>query len=195
MQADLQGLSNRRMKELCSNWKDDITSTCLIFTCYKALEPCVQDILPKFSQLANSKIFLCTWKKQLDAAIEAMPTGSCTLLQEVVYRQVWGRTVSFCQELICALKSNTMLLSQIEEVFKLIEIKSSITSLVRALSSCFPLQVPPDTDWIRPVCSQIKHFRLSLKCTECAQAILQLRDCLELTGDFSIIEIVAEQVT
>ena len=197
LQNDLQRLEKKKMNELCSNWKDSD----LIFTCCQTLEPCVMAILPKFSLLARAsgnEIFINTWKKHLNVALQSTLTSTRSLTQEDVCTMVWMPTVEFCQCFVTELKNKTMLLSRIEEIFggdcEVADIETYSVSLVKALSSCFPEQVSPNTNWIKPVCKQIEHFHLSLKCTKCAKAILQVQSHLELTGDFRLIKDLANQV-
>ena len=198
MQKDIEMSSHTQMKELCSNW-GDLTGEVHVICC-PSVQPCVKNILPSFSLLAksnNNGIFRHTWKKQMNATLQHVDAGLCELTQEKMCDYVWEPTVIFCKKFIEELKQKTILISRVEEVFgecQLPDIKSSTESLVETLSLCFP-DVTSDTDWIESVCTQIKHFRLSLNCTECAQAILQLRDCLKLTGDFRLIRHLAIQVT
>ena len=53
-----------------------------------------------------------------------------------------------------------------------------------------------ETEWIETVCKQIEHYRLCLKCKECAQVVLTLcdEDHLNLTGDFNSIHVLIKKV-
>ena len=199
VQKDIQNSLGKQMKDLCSNW-GDLTDEVNIICC-SSVQHCVKDILPAFSLLAksnNNGIFRHTWKKQMSAALRHVDAGLCELTQEKMCDYVWEPTVTFCKKFIYELKHKTIPISRVEDVFgdcQLPDIKSSTESLVKTLAKCFPKDVPSDTDWIIPVCEKINHFRLSLKCTECAEAILRLQSCLKLTGDFCLIKHLATQVS
>ena len=198
LEQQLKEASTKTMAMLCSNWCRETVTDELNFTCCRIIKPCTQSILTPFSHLARpsrSQIFRRMWKEKMSTFLES----NYSITQERVIEFIWWPTVTYCQELVYRLKSGDIPMSEIEEVFRddknLTDIQLSCDSLLDSLSCSALVEDSSNREWIHTLCSQIKHYRLSLKCIECAQAIFSLRDKLDLKGDFSRIKVVGDEVT
>ena len=192
------------MSDLCSNWNDVTSSADLHFTCCPTVQPCTQSILTPFYHLAEkSEIFRRMWKNKLSHSLTPHFT------QKDIVEHVWIPTVTDCLTLISKLRSGRILLSEVKKVFRQQKIGQGCHSLVDALSSCFSAKdflytlsleavtessEFSDKSWINTVCRQYEHYNLSLKCMECARALLGLQDKLGLKGDFSRIQVLGDKV-
>ena len=196
--------SIKTMNELCSNWNNVTSSADLQFTCCPTVQPCTQAILTSFYRLADkSETFRSMWKSKLSNSLTPHFT------QVDIVELVWIPTVIDCLTLISNLRSGRILLSEVKKVFRQQKIEQSCHSLVDSLSSCFSVRDFSNTfsletvtessefsdrSWIDTVCRQCEHYNLSLKCIECARALLGLRDKLGLKGDFSCIQVLGDKV-
>lgn len=206
LKQELKEASSKTMAKLCSNW---CRKEKLNFTCCRVIKPCTQSILTSFSHLAKprrSQIFRRMWNKNMSTFLESWKKKMSTnpefndfITQKKIIEVIWQPTVTYCQKLVDRLKSGTISMSEIEEIFcddkDLTDIKLSCDSLLDSLISSKLVKDSSNKQWIHTVCRQIKHHRLSLKCIECAQAIFSLRDKLKLKGDFSRIKVVGDKVT
>lgn len=198
MEQQLKEASTKTMGMLCSNWCTETANNELNFTCCLIIKPCTQSILTPFSHLAKpsrSQIFRRMWKEKMSTYLES----NYSITQERIIEFIWRPTVTYCQELVNRLQSGDIPMSEIEEVFRddksLADIGLSCDSLLDSLSCSALIEDSSSREWIDTVCRQIKHYRLSLKCIKCAQAIFSLRDKLELNGDFSCIKVLGDEVT
>ena len=186
------------MAMLCSNWCRETVIDELTFTCCLIIKPCTESILTPFSHLAKpsrSQIFHRMWKEKMSTYLEC----HYSITQEKIIECIWRPTVTYCQELVDRLKSGDISMSEIEEVFcddkNLTAIGLSCDSLLNSLGHSALVEDSSNREWIPTVCKQIKHYRLSLNCIECARAIFSLRDKLDLNGDFSHIKVLGDEVT
>ena len=193
------------MAGLCLNWNDKTARADLKFMCCPTVEFCTQCILTPFYTLAKrSEIFRSMWKNKLSG----LP-NYCVVTQEQIVELVWKATVADCWTLIGRLKDGKILLSEVNEVFRDQNIRQSCHSLVDSLPSFCSVDISsnwtlvetlekPSTGlnetWINTVCKQVEHYKVSLKCLNCAKALLNLRDKLKLKGDFSCIQVLGDEV-
>ena len=187
----MQTTSVKTVAELCSNWSIETASADLKFTCCTTIEPCTQVILTPFYHLAvSSELFRRVWKRKLCTAL----MSHCGASQEDIVKFVWRPTVEDCWTFLNELKSRRILLSELWEQ----NIRQSCRALMTFLPSLNTEGIPFDgedsMEWIDTVCEQVKYYYVSLKCIECAQAVIRLRDRLELKGDFTHIQNLGDKV-
>ena len=190
-QCESVNLTN--MNRICSNWNTAETSDCLAFVYFAAIQPCIKSILKSFFKLAEPErndIFHAIWKKKLSNAYQ---TRTC-LTQQKVVDLVWMPTYESCCNLVSVLTDQSMLLIEVENVFRgyeLDDIQFCCESLVKSLASCSE-ENSADEKWIETVCKQIESYRLSKNCLESAKALVELRKQLKLTGDFTHIQLLIQ---
>ena len=220
LEKERQHHYSKPVNELYLHWNE--SHDCYLgLRCFPTLEICTLSILNSFCILATSRIFQKKWKNNLSFFLASKKDFT----QENIIDFVWKPTFKYCVELITRLKSGYISLSEIEEVFcdekTLKDLQSSCKSLAKSLVSCKELSryklctcgcctapeiqqhftsdismISKESEWIVPACKRIEHYRLCLKCMECAQTVLTLcdEDHLDLTGDFITIHALVEKV-
>ena len=220
LEKELQHLLSKPVNELYLHWNE--SHDCYMgLRCFPTLKLCTLSFLNSFCILATTNVFQQIWRNNLSIFLASKIDST----QENIIDFVWKPTFKHCVELITRLKSGNILLSEVEKVFcdekTLEDLQSSCESLTRSLIYCkehssYKLctcgcctapeiqqrftsdtsMISKESEWIVPACKSIEHFRLSLKCMECAETVLTLcdEDHLNLTGDFITIHALVEKV-
>ena len=157
----------------------------------KPLEPCLQPFYNFFTKF-SSDLFNRFWNKKVSS------TESVSF--EKVFELVWRPVFDQCVKLLDDLHSANFKLSSVDELFKdrystktpktLI---SDITNLHLAVSTTITNSTG-DSKWIRSAVDRMYKYWELCSYYEAARAFIKIRDTLQLTGDFSLVEKVAMQV-
>ena len=113
-----------------------------------------------------------------------------------VTTEVWRPVFSQCEKLLASLIDCSISLTMVNQLFHQIRhdlIEHNIKQLQRGVEWCREVQ-NVDFTWIDGVISRMNQFWRLSGYTDAAQAFLKIRDALELTGDFQLVENVASQV-
>lgn len=225
LQEELQVVSIKVMIELCSNWKDETASADLQFTCCPTVKPCIKSILNSFYLAIKSEIFRGMWKNKLSTSLKShhgafTQNDVVELVWKPTVNDCWTliHRLKTGEMLMSEVKkifrgqdihqSCLSLLNSLPLCFP-VDVSESNRALTTAVDyqskSCFLVDVSSDQtssvnafthrEWIDTVCKQFDHYIDSLECIECAQAILTIRDKLNLKGDFSRIQVLDDKVT
>ena len=157
----------------------------------KPLEPCLQPFY-NFSTKFSSDLFNRFWSKKV--------SNTESVSFEKVFEVVWKPVFDQCVKLLDGLHSANLKLSSVDELFKdQYSTKSAktlindITNLHLAVSTTITNSTR-DSKWIRSAVDRMYKYWELCSYYEAARAFIKIRDTLQLTGDFSLVEKVAMQV-
>ena len=165
----------------------------LCFSSAKPLEPYLEQFI-RFSVTYPSDLFNKFWQDKLS---EIGQTRVSLIFQQVI-DFVWTPVLGTCERLLVDLQSWKIKLFEVDRLFqnrycdqKLLS--RDLKNLYRAVSECQEKKVN-DFKWIKGVIDRIWQYWELCNYHEAAQAFINIRDALGLTGDFGLVERVAKQV-
>lgn len=110
---------------------------------------------------------------------------------------VWPIVFSQCVNLLNGLKDYSISLLTVDTLFKgkpVINVTDNITELYKGVELCQNRSEPSDFTWIHGVVERMNQFWQLCEFADAARVFLEVRDALNLTGDFQLVENVASQV-
>ena len=115
-----------------------------------------------------------------------------------VTTEVWRPVFSQCEKLLASLMDCSISLTMVNQLFHQMSrelIEYNIKQLQRGVEwYMYQGRKHVDFGWIGGVINRMNQFWKLSGYTDAAQAFLKIRDALELTGDFQLVENVASQV-
>ena len=111
--------------------------------------------------------------------------------------QIWKKALDDCIHLIESLRSRSIRLPRVEVLLEKYSTKQTLTDNMRNLEIgiCECIGKPrPSNQWINGCIQRMYQYQSLCQHASAALAFLQLKECLELTGDFSIVEKLASEV-
>ena len=193
MQKELAvNVEDKQINRLC---KFDGTSCQVIpFKQARVLDPCLEKLLI-FLQYHPSGLFNKLWRTELNKVQRKYGT----LTFEDVIKKVWVPVFRQCTEVHRLLMTSKITLAQVDQYFKQYlkdekKLTKEICSLHLAVQECVGESDATSLKWIEVIISRMQqHWKLSTY-AGAAHAFLKIRDTLQLTGNFSLVERVAAQV-
>ena len=162
------------------------------FLCFDVAHP-LHAILTPFEVLfktRRSDIFLKIWRSKLKEAERAKET----LTFDDVVAKIWNPVFEECCKLLDGIQSRSIKLKEVDKYFRDIEhITDHLKNLYYAIEDC--RNQNPDCSWISAAVSHIEQYWSLCKQAKAAKVVLELKQRLDLTGDFEVIEAVADKVT
>ena len=144
------------------------------------------------TKVCNSKIFLDFWNNR--AALIVKNRSPVLALGEVE-KELWTPVFNQCKELLDKLKDCSLSLQVVDEVFKdQHDVSGNIKHLYRGVEMCQKGQDVKDFQWMKRVIERMNQYWRLCSFAETAEAFLQIRNALKLTGDFGLVERIAAQV-
>ena len=139
-------------------------------------------------------LFPRIWKSQTRAAIQE---NQDLEINDIV-TEIWEPTFLRCQKILDELHNGSMRLSIIDEHFgtyqtDLKKLERDLTSLCCGVWSCLD-QLEVSTAWIKGVVQLIQQYWSLRHCTSAADTFLELKQRLQLEGNFDQVELLAAQV-
>lgn len=137
-------------------------------------------------------IFETCWRQQY----KSYPN---LLTFEAVYRMVFIPVLTECKEILVSLEQRTMTLENVEYYFwrfDINELKSHLQNLCQGLRECFPnnKQPSPHRNWVSSIVANIREYKNIRSYIDAAKIVLQLKDSMKLTGDFTAVNTIVQQV-
>ena len=189
------------MDELQKNYEDEkINKLCITASdgscrvvCFpdaRPLDPCLDGFFI-ISSKYSSDIFNRIWHKKMSE----QPAVDSTK----IYSILWQPTLQSCTSLLKRLQSGDMTLLEVDDQFKnvyfkkLDKLEKDLINLQHAVDAINHI-VTGDINWIRNAVVHIGQYWNLCGYRETAQSFLKIRDTLNLTGDFVIVERVASKV-
>ena len=178
------------INKLCVTSSSD-SSRCNVvcFSNARPLDPCLDDFYI-ISLDYSSDIFNRIWQETLSPCL--------VITSPSVDLALWRPALQSCISLLTKLKAGDMTLLDIDHQFKTVyfkkrgQLEQDLINLqcgVNAINHS-----SSDSNWIRKVVVNIGQYWDLCSYREAAEAFLKIRDTLELTGDFAIVERVASKV-
>ena len=144
------------------------------------------------TKVCNSKIFVDFWRITTFTAVKNRSAG---LALGEVEKELWTPVFNQCKELLDKLKDCSLSLQVVDKLFKgQHDISGNIKQLCRGVEMCQRGQDVKDFKWIRGVTARMNQYWRLRSFADTAEAFLQIRDALKLTGDFGLVERIAAQV-
>ena len=147
------------------------------------------------SRLEPSDFFEMVW----DAKLKVLMKSEMTLSIQNVEPAIWGPVFSECEEILESIKRSNVKLKEVSNIMTCIGREHDICEQLHQLhsavelcsgrspSSCIP-------SWISESVKLMEHYLSLCQQADSAKTVLSLRNELQLSGDFSIIEMVANKV-
>ena len=140
----------------------------------------------------HSDLFDSCWRKQ------------CKLLNNLstfkeVHENVCMPVLDECKEILLNLQQKAMTLENVDKYFQKFQqqtdLKSNLNKLCQGIKECFPdTEVLPAKQWVDSVVMHIQEYKRINSYMKAATIILELKESMELTGDFAVINTLAQQV-
>lgn len=137
-------------------------------------------------------VFEACWRQQCK---------SCVNLRtfEAVYEMVCIPVLTECKEILISLEQGAMTLENVEKYFwrfEISELKSSLVNLCEGMRQCFPndKQLLPHEKWVSAVVRKIGEYKKISSYIDAAKIVLLLKYSMKLTGDFTAVNIIVQQV-
>jgi len=194
-------LQAKQICDLCNDDDDDGNYKCICFSTNglpnEMIEHCI--IIGKYENTHN-QLFDHVWQQQVDSFKKTDAANPNNISYSVVFDQVWIPTISCCKSLLSKLHNKSVTVTTIEELSQIENFADNLSSLCTVMLKCYPddVNVPPPQQWVPQLMVHISKFREisnNPKCTEATTVILRVKNSLSLTGDFKIIECLADNVS
>ena len=178
------------MKSLCiSNGPSQFQNCC--FLTAVPLDP-IMEKYDFMSRCYPNDLFPRIW---LQTSYHASKANSELTISDIVTK-IWTPAFEECCRLLDSLKDCSIKLREVDDCFNNSnKIKFQLGQLHRGVEECLngkPLaQSPP---WIDSAVERMQQYWTLCCYAKAAQTVLEVRDKLKLTGDFSLMEAIAEKV-
>ena len=137
----------------------------------------------------RNDLFESCWGKQCDMCHHVFTFGG-------VYERVCMPVLDKCKEILLSLQQKTMTLKDVDTEFQQeTDVENNLNKLCRGIRQCFPgSEVLPAKDWVRGVVAHIQEYRRINSCINVATIVLKIKKSMKLYGDFSVVDMLAQQV-
>ena len=167
------------------------------FHCFTAANP-LNLILAKFNFLSTKHVndlFPRIWQDKMKTAVQRNPD----LTISDIGTQIWEPTFLQCQQLLDKLQSRSIRLSVVDEHFgryqtHLNDLDRDLTRLCHGVNSCLN-NFNARTTWIRGTVQLMQQYWSLCQCADAAETFLELKQSLQLRGDFDVVEALAAKVS
>lgn len=169
----------------------------LKFHRFKKAEP-LADILSDFYCLSSqfpSDLFQQIWKSKLKEILNA----KLALTFSDVVTNLWNPVFTECCQLVDSVRARSIKLGDVDFHFRRMQEEGSVCehlrNLYQATEVCRHGRPSVQCDWIQTSVNLMEQYWSVREQGKAARIVLELKQKLQLTGNFEIIEYVAHQVT
>ena len=164
----------------------------------------VEEMLRPFSIMSDENkpsIFMELWEKSKQKYLleceQEKSTPSLTLPQ--VTTRIWKPVYNECKQILQELSSLTMPLKKLKEYpfpEEKEELEQHLRNLCQVVDSCMSIEgkEPTGEEWVRGTVNRMLKYRTLCKYANAAETLLKLKETLNLSGDFSLVETLSQQV-
>ena len=144
-----------------------------------------------------SSLFQVIWEKHMKNAANSVKREE---REDVTVNDIkiliWDKAFEECDYLLSSLKDRTMKLDEVDGYFRSIKMKELTWQLRRLCSGVHKCvgTYQGDEAWIDSAVQHIKDYWTSLTLSKAAAVVITLKNKLCLTGDFVVVETLANQV-
>ncbi|XP_012308178.2 E3 ubiquitin-protein ligase RNF213 isoform X2 [Aotus nancymaae] len=204
IQVDFGELAIRHSQDLSSKRLDEVVTVRVSSfpisqrTTHYNLSPELREMAGKIDLLRDSHIFQIFWREAAEplsapeeereaAEFPSEPEDSerQTLLIEEVHDYLYLPSYRKFMKLYQDLKSGEVTLAEIDVIFK--DFENKYKDLALELEIMWTVDQQGPRDWIRERVEQIKEYHHLHHAVHAAKVILQVKESLGLTGDFSVL--------
>ena len=155
----------------------------------------LDSIVKDFATLSlkySSNFFLEVWNSQ-----KVLFTGTNLQIGDIVVK-VWQKAFEICVQHIESLRDRSISVKLVDGLLSSYSSKDvlehEIQQLERGVCECVSKEIPNST-WIKDCVNHMYQYKSLCEHASAASAFLKLKETLELTGDFSVVERLASQVS
>ncbi|XP_075850113.1 E3 ubiquitin-protein ligase RNF213 isoform X2 [Microcebus murinus] len=190
--VDFGEVARRRSEDLSSKRLDDAVTVRLPasshqpITTHYHLSPQVREMAEKVDLLKDSHIFQIFWKEAAEWLSQPAEESEGQILQlEEVYDDLYEPCYEKFLALYQDLKSGEVTFAEINVFFK--DFVNKYSELTTELQVMGAVDSQSPRDWIRERVGQIREYHNLHQAVSAAKVILQVKEDLGLTGDFSVL--------
>ena len=156
------------------------------WTTHYNLSPEVQEMAKNADLLKDSHIFQIFWEEAAQELSEPEENLESEIFQpEDVYECLYCPCFKRFTKLYQDLKSGEVTFGEIDDIFKdFVNKYSDLTEDLQTMSALYPRE---QKDWIKERVQQIKEYHHLHQAVDSAKVILEVKENLGLTGDFSVL--------
>lgn len=184
--------SSKPISSLCT--RKNLSSP-IEFMCFELATP-LRSILEKYSFMSNkhhSDLFQQIWKFKLQEVLSA----KLQLTFHEVVIKIWDPVFSECCQLVDDVRKGNIKLKKVDYYFQPLNVSGTVShhlkSLYTAVEACRSKKAQ-SFSWIQSSVDLMEQYWALCKQAKAAKIVLDLRDKLQLTGDFKVIEDIASRV-
>lgn len=180
---DLQSVKDVDMLEVSS------LHAILVKESFKSLIPFAE----KFSKFCKSSLFDRVWKKELNTMLHNKPSPSINDLKTLL----WEPTLDSCSDFLGKVTTQKVKLSTVQSAFKNCsehDIHKELTEFCNLYHECVGRCDLFAEENVSQAVVKIKEYFVILQHQEVASLFLQVKDILQLKGDFQDISVIASKV-
>ena len=116
-----------------------------------------------------------------------------------VHEEVCIHVLDECKEILLSLEQKTMTLEYVDKYFRKFQetdLENNLNKLCQGIQQCFPdTEVLPAKQWVHGVVVHIQEYKKINGYMNVATIVLELKESMNLTGDFTVIDTLAQQVS
>ena len=116
-----------------------------------------------------------------------------------VHEEVCMHVLDECKEILLSLEQKTMTLENVDKYFKKFQepdLESNLNKLCQGMQQCFPdSELKPANQWVHTAVVHIQEYKKINSYLNVATIVLGLKKSMNLTGDFTVIDTLAQQVS
>ncbi len=166
---------------------------------YSALP--LDEIAQKFDIMSRecaNDLFSSSWKTHMKKAASSV-TGQKAqeLVIEDIKTKIWDPTFAECNALLNSLHDRSIKLADIDSYFSLIEDNNEMQlhRLHNGIMKCMGVTQKPNLQWIQTTVKLMEEYWSLVKLADAAKMVMTLKYKLGLSGDFNLIQTIAEEVS
>ena len=179
------------VKDLFTETAESNQLVCIYFT-----EKSIPNELLKYLYVMGNKyhndLFDSCWRKR------CKQFDNLSTFMEV-HEKVCMHVLDECEEILLSLEQKTMTLESVDKYFRKFQetdLESNLIKLCQGIQQCFPdTEVLPAKQWVHGVVVHIQEYRNINSYMNVATIVLELKKSMNLTGDFTVIDTLAQQVS
>ena len=140
----------------------------------------------------STNLIHAIWEAHMNAASQ-----KCKELMIMdIKHKIWEPTFRECLNLLESLHDRSIKLVDVDRHFsKIKEKEKELRCLNDGVTMCCNLKKNQNLDWIHTAVNLMKEYWTLLSLAEAARILISLKDRLSLSGDFSLIQTIAEEVS
>ena len=182
--------NNFAVKDLFAELTDSSQPVCIYFT-VKDLPNELLECLYVMGNKYRNDLFDSCWRKQ------------CTQFNNLstfteVHEKVCIHVLDECKEMLLSLEQKTMTLENMDKYFRKFQetdLENNLNKLCQGIQQCFPdTEVLPAKQWVHGVVVLIQEYKKINGYMDAVTIVLELKKSMNLTGDFTVIDTLAQQV-